>query len=69
MSKWQLGGKQALVMLQGRYSATGGPIKGCTATLMFSRNNRKNISGTILVFRKKFLSKTNLRLGHKKFLT
>jgi hypothetical protein len=24
-----------------RYSARGGPIKGCTATLMFSRNNRK----------------------------
>jgi hypothetical protein len=57
-------------MLQGRYSARGGPIKGCTATLMFSRNNRKNISGTILVFRKKkFLSKTILRLGHKIFLT
>jgi hypothetical protein len=68
--KWQLGGEQAPVMLQGRYSARGGLIKGCTATLMFSRNNRKNISGTILVFRKKkFLSKTILRLGHKKFLT
>jgi len=48
--KWQLGGKQALVMLQGKYSATGGTIKGRTATLMFSTNNRKNISGSINFF-------------------
>jgi hypothetical protein len=40
-------------MLQGRYSARGGQIKGRTATLMFCRNSRKNISGTIMIFRKK----------------
>jgi hypothetical protein len=37
-------------MLQGKYSATGGAIKGQTATLMFSTNNRKNISGSINFF-------------------
>jgi hypothetical protein len=51
--EWQLGGKQVPLMLQGRYSARGGQIKGCTATLMFCRNNRKNICGTIMIFRKK----------------
>jgi hypothetical protein len=43
-------------MLQGRSSARGGQMKGCTAALMFNRNNRKNISGSIIVFpEKKFL--------------
>jgi hypothetical protein len=44
-------------MLQGRSSARGGQMKGCTAALMFRRNNRKNISRSIIVFMeiKKFL--------------
>jgi hypothetical protein len=37
-------------MLQGRSSARGGQMKGRTAALMFCRNNRKNISGSIIVF-------------------
>jgi hypothetical protein len=37
-------------MLQGRSSARGGQMKGHTAALMFCRNNRKNISGSIIVF-------------------
>jgi hypothetical protein len=57
-------------MLQGRYSARGGQIKGRTATLMFCRNNRKNISGTMMIFwKKKFFSRLSQRLGNKKFLT
>jgi hypothetical protein len=44
-------------MLQGRSSARGGQMKRRTAALMFCRNNRKNISGSIIVFPeiKKFL--------------
>jgi hypothetical protein len=57
-------------MLQGRYSARGGQIKGCTATFMFCRNIRKNISGTIMIFQKmNFFSRLSQRLGDKKFLT
>jgi hypothetical protein len=37
-------------MLQGRSSARGGQMKGHTAALVFHRNNRKNISGSIIVF-------------------
>jgi hypothetical protein len=57
-------------MLQGRYSARGGPIKGCTATLMLAEITEKTFPElSWFSGRKKFLSKTILRLGHKKFLT
>jgi hypothetical protein len=58
-------------MLQGRYSARGGQIKGRTATLMFCRNNRKNISGTSYhdFLEKEIFSRLSQRLGDEKFLT
>jgi hypothetical protein len=48
--RWQLGGWIATLMLQGRSSARGGQMKRRTAALMFCRNNRKNISGSIIIF-------------------
>jgi hypothetical protein len=57
-------------MLQGRSSARGGQMKGCTAALMFCKNDRKNISRSIIFCLE---IKTNLGLirllGDKEFLT
>jgi hypothetical protein len=57
-------------MLQGRSSARGGQMKCRTAALMFCRNNRKNISGSIIVFPEiKKISGLIRLLGDKEFLT
>jgi hypothetical protein len=50
-------------MLQGKYSARGGPIKGRTATLMFSRNNQKNSSGSIIFFLEEFFFQNYPKIG------
>jgi hypothetical protein len=44
-------------MLQGKYSARGGPIKGRTATLMFSRNKQKKVPEVSFFFGRIFFPK------------